>query len=49
MVAGAVSGSPAVSLLEELERLIEQARVRTAAMPKCVPLTDEEFMEVFGG
>ena len=38
-----------MSLLEELERLIEQARERTAAMPKYVPLTDEEFEEVFGG
>ena len=38
-----------MSLLEELERLIEQARERTAAMPVYVPLSDEEFLEVFGG
>ena len=37
-----------MSLLEELERLIEQARERTAAMPVYVPLTDEEFEELFG-
>lgn len=38
-----------MSLLDELERLIAEARARLAEMPKYVPLTDEEYAEVFGG
>ena len=35
-----------MSLLDELERLIEQARVRP--LPVYVPMSDEEFEELFG-
>ena len=38
-----------MSLLDELEQLIAEARARLAEMPVYVPLSDEEFAEVFGG
>ena len=37
-----------MSLLDELERLIAEARARLAAMPVYVPPTEEEQRELFG-
>ena len=37
-----------MSLLDELERLIAEARARLAEMPKYVPMTEEEMKELFG-
>ena len=37
-----------MNLLEELERLIAEARARLAEMPMYVPLTEEEQRELFG-
>ena len=38
-----------MNLLEELERLIAEARARLAEMPMYVPMSDEEWEYVFGG
>ncbi len=38
-----------MSLLDELERLIAEARARLAELPVYVPMSDEEYAEVFGG
>ena len=37
-----------MSLLDELERLIAEARARLAEIPVYVPMTEEEQRELFG-
>ena len=38
-----------MSLLDELEQLIAEARARLAEMPVYVPMTEEEWEDLFGG